>query len=70
MIKFIVGLGNIGKAYESTRHNIGFRILDQWAAQYGLQFKVNKSLEGDLVLAMIGGVKVVLLKPQTYMNES
>lgn len=69
-MKLIVGLGNIGKAYDGTRHNIGFRLLDEWSKQYDLQFKLNKSLEGEVLLALIGGIKVLLLKPHTYMNES
>jgi len=69
-MKIVVGLGNIGKEYDRTRHNVGFHVLDKWAHRYGLQYKLNKSLEGEIVLALIGGIKVLLLKPQTYMNES
>lgn len=65
----IVGLGNPGKKYEGTRHNTGFMALDTLAAKLGagvekLRFK---SLCGE---AAIGGKKVLLLKPGTYMNLS
>lgn len=65
----IVGLGNPGREYENTRHNIGFIALDMLAEQYNV--KINrikfKSLTGECV---IDGKKVLLIKPQTYMNNS
>lgn len=65
----LVGLGNPGREYENTRHNIGFIALDMLAEQYNV--KINrikfKSLTGECV---IDGKKVLLLKPQTYMNNS
>lgn len=65
----IVGLGNPGKQYEFTRHNAGFLCLDYLAAKYNI--KVNKikfkSLVGE---GNIGGEKVILLKPTTFMNLS
>ncbi len=65
----IVGLGNPGKKYEQTRHNIGFIAVDQLAEKYGI--KVNrikhKALVGE---GQIAGEKVILVKPQTYMNLS
>lgn len=61
-MKLIVGLGNPGKRYERTRHNIGFRVLDN----LGLTFSYKK--ESDTELAKVGGV--VYIKPQTFMNES
>ncbi len=65
----IVGLGNPGKQYEFTRHNAGFLCLDYLAAKHNI--KVNKikfkSLVGE---GNIGGEKVILLKPTTYMNLS
>lgn len=65
----IVGLGNPGKQYEFTRHNAGYLCLDYLAAKYDI--KVNKikfkSLVGE---GNIGGEKVVLLKPTTFMNLS
>lgn len=65
----IVGLGNPGKQYEFTRHNAGYLCLDYLAAKHNI--KVNKikfkSLVGE---GSIGGEKVVLLKPTTFMNLS
>ena len=63
------GLGNPGKKYEYTRHNVGFSTIDYIASQY--QIKINKigfhSLYGEGVIA---GEKVLLVKPQTFMNQS
>ncbi len=65
----IVGLGNPGKEYESTRHNCGFRALDILAEKLGC--KVNKAkFQGLYGQVSYGGKKLLLLKPQTYMNLS
>lgn len=68
-MKLIVGLGNPGKEYEQTRHNIGFMLIDRLSARTGI--KLNKtghfSLWGS---GKIGSEQVVLVKPQTYMNLS
>lgn len=65
----IAGLGNPGKKYEKTRHNMGFLVLDEMAERH--QIKINrikhKALIGE---GRIGGEKVLLVKPQTYMNLS
>ncbi len=65
----IAGLGNPGREYEMTRHNIGFHVIDRMSDLY--RVKVNKlkfkSLHGTCT---IGGEKVILVKPQTYMNLS
>ena len=65
----IVGLGNPGRKYEQTRHNIGFITLDQLAEKYGIRINriKHKALIGE---GQIAGDKVVLVKPQTYMNLS
>ena len=65
----IVGLGNPGKEYENTRHNIGFATLDQLAEAGGISVleKKHKALIGK---GMIDGQKVILAKPMTYMNLS
>ena len=64
-----VGLGNPGKRYEGTRHNIGFDILDLFAEKH--QVKINKIKHKALLAELrIGTQKVVLVKPQTYMNLS
>lgn len=65
----IVGLGNPGKEYQHTRHNIGFDVMDAIADKYHIEIseKKHKALCGK---GVIGGSKVVLAKPQTYMNAS
>ena len=65
----IAGLGNPGKQYENTRHNAGFMALDALADQLGtsIEEKKHKALCGK---GLIGGEKVILLKPQTFMNLS
>lgn len=68
-MKLIVGLGNPGKEYDKTRHNIGFMALDTIAEKYKVSFSKNKfqGLFGELI---INGEKILLLKPQKYMNLS
>ena len=65
----IVGLGNPDKKYEKTRHNIGFNVIDAMADKYNINIneKKHKALCGT---GIIEGVKVMLAKPQTYMNRS
>lgn len=65
----IVGLGNPTKQYEKTRHNIGFDVIDALAEKYNISVseKKHKALCGK---GAIDGVKVVLAKPQTFMNLS
>ncbi|QQG37446.1 MAG: aminoacyl-tRNA hydrolase [Micavibrio aeruginosavorus] len=65
----LVGLGNPGDKYEHNRHNIGFMALDAIAAAHGFPaFK--KKFQGLLSEGGIAGEKIILLKPQTYMNNS
>ncbi len=65
----IIGLGNPGKKYENTRHNAGFIAIDALASKYGISIteKKHKALCGT---GIIEGVKVLLVKPQTFMNLS
>jgi peptidyl-tRNA hydrolase, PTH1 family len=65
-----VGLGNPGKGYVDTRHNVGFRSLEFMAGKYGWAFRKVKSLHGLLAEGVIEGKKVFLLLPETYMNSS
>lgn len=65
----IVGLGNIGKEYENTRHNTGFSVLDYFATHNGFEFSKNK-FKGQVASKMINGENVLLLKPSTFMNLS
>ena len=65
----IVGLGNPGKEYENTRHNIGFMVLDNYAQKYNITtFK--EKFNGLYYENNINGEKVIFLKPQKYMNLS
>ena len=65
----IAGLGNPGREYEKTRHNTGFLALDQLAKALGV--RVNKpKFKGELGICDYKGKRLVLLKPQTYMNAS
>jgi PTH1 family peptidyl-tRNA hydrolase len=68
-MKWVVGLGNPGADYVLTRHNVGFMAIDRLCAKYGIstQKKQAKGLVGE---GVIGGQKVLFLKPQTYMNLS
>ena len=65
----VAGLGNPGREYENTRHNAGFLVLDQIAGSCGVRLDrlKYKSLCADAVL---GGRRVLLMKPQTFMNLS
>lgn len=68
-LKWFLGLGNPGRQYEMTRHNIGFMALDRFADKHGIKISQSKC-KGLLGEGMVAGEKVVLLKPQTYMNLS
>lgn len=65
----IAGLGNPGREYENTRHNSGFMTVDRLAEKLGCEVTARK-FQGFAGSGMIGGEKVILLKPQTYMNAS
>ena len=69
-MKLIVGLGNPGKNYHNTRHNIGFMFLDEIANRENLKFKLDTKLKCELTELKINNEKVILIKPQTYMNLS
>nr|WP_316927715.1 aminoacyl-tRNA hydrolase [Ochrovirga pacifica] len=64
----IVGLGNIGADYTNTRHNIGFKVLDELATQQNTSFSTEKL--GDVAVFKFKGRTFILLKPSTYMNLS
>lgn len=68
-MKLIVGLGNPGKEYENTRHNAGYRFLDTYAKEYNLTFDKHK-FQGSYAEFNYQGEKVILLKPEKYMNLS
>jgi PTH1 family peptidyl-tRNA hydrolase len=64
----IAGLGNPGREYERTRHNLGWLVVDELARRHGGSFR--SKFSGQLSELRIGEEKVALLKPETYMNES
>ena len=65
----VVGLGNPGKRYAATRHNVGFRVIDRLAAHWSVDVerKAHRACVGE---ARHGDERVLLVKPQTYMNDS
>ncbi|MGG3955669.1 aminoacyl-tRNA hydrolase [Bhargavaea massiliensis] len=69
MAKLFVGLGNPGKEYEQTRHNVGFMVIDELAHRWGLTLNQTK-FQGLFASGIISGEKVILCKPLTYMNLS
>lgn len=68
-MKLIVGLGNPGKQYEYTRHNIGFEVIDELSDKFSIPLNQSK-FKGLYGMGFHNGEKVVLLKPLTYMNLS
>jgi len=68
-LRLIVGLGNPGRKYENTRHNVGFRAIDYLAREIGTKVEKEKykALLGE---GLVRGEKVILVKPQTFMNLS
>ena len=69
-LRIIVGLGNPGKNYESTRHNAGFRVLDWLGTEYGATFSTAKHLKAEISKVTISSNQVLLVKPSTFMNLS
>ena len=67
-IKLVIGLGNPGQKYGQTRHNIGFLVMDRLAHIYGAQMA--NHLKWRAHLAKVPGSNAILMKPQTFMNES
>ena len=65
----IAGLGNPTKEYEGTRHNVGFDVIDRLSERYNIDVTMEKH-RGLIGKGMIAGQKVILVKPQTYMNLS
>ena len=68
-MKLIVGLGNPGKEYDNTRHNMGFYFIDNFALKNNIKID-KKKFNGLYNELSINGEKYILLKPQTYMNLS
>ena len=68
-MKLVVGLGNPGRTYQWTRHNLGFWIVERLARQHGIKL-AKRGLRSVYGLGQVGQVAVVLAKPMTYMNLS
>jgi len=67
----IAGLGNPGPRYQATRHNVGFRVIDELARQCGVPASAFKArFHGEIASARLGTEELLLLRPQTFMNES
>ena len=65
----IVGLGNPGREYETSKHNTGFRVVDELAKRWNVTLWQNR-MDAQVAQADVDGEKVILVKPQTYMNNS
>lgn len=68
-MKVVVGLGNIGNKYKYTVHNMGFICIDKVAKELGVDFS-KKKFNASIAETVVNGEKVVLVKPETYMNAS
>ncbi|HZZ98550.1 MAG TPA: aminoacyl-tRNA hydrolase [Candidatus Saccharimonadia bacterium] len=66
--KYVIGLGNPGSEYAKSRHNAGFMVVDGLAEKLGLSWKFEKKFDAEVARA--AGGDVVLVKPQTFMNDS
>lgn len=69
-MKLVVGLGNPGKEYTSTRHNIGFELIDFIAKQEGYSFKFDKKFNCEIAETYINCEKIIIIKPYSFMNLS
>lgn len=68
-MKLIVGLGNPGREYKNTRHNVGFMVMDRLADVLNVSISTHK-FKGEYVKLKYKGEDIIILKPQTYMNNS
>ena len=68
-MKLIVGLGNPGRGYTNNRHNVGFTCLNHFAKTQGIRFD-KKQEKARISTGEVAGYKIVVAKPQTYMNLS
>jgi len=69
MMELIVGLGNPGRGYANNRHNIGFMCLNRFARKHGIRFD-KRQCQARIGSGEVAGNKVVVAKPQTFMNRS
>jgi PTH1 family peptidyl-tRNA hydrolase len=70
-MKIIIGLGNPGEQYTNTRHNVGFMIIDELKKIWNFpSFSLNKKFDAEISEGIVSGQKIMLAKPQTFMNLS
>ncbi|WP_309386374.1 aminoacyl-tRNA hydrolase [Cerasicoccus frondis] len=69
-VTVIAGLGNPGSEYRDTRHNVGFRVVDSLAEICRGEWKAQKKLRSQVTKVSFAGESIMLVKPDTYMNES
>ena len=69
-VKIVVGLGNPGREYATTRHNLGFAVADLLAGRAGSTFKAHKKSGADVATGRLADRPVIIGKPRSYMNES
>ncbi len=69
-MKLLVGLGNPGTEYEKTRHNAGFLVVDALAHKFNLSFRSKRAISAELAEGEINEKRILLCKPQTFMNAS
>ena len=69
-MKIIAGLGNPGAQYENTPHSVGFEAVDRIAASAGVAWEEKRQFKCLMARVFVGGVPVLLVKPQTFMNLS
>lgn len=68
--KLVVGLGNPGREYVATRHNIGFAVVERFVEQHGGRFRRKERLAAEVAELTVGDSRLWVAKPQTYMNRS
>lgn len=69
-MKLVVGLGNPGRTYDHTRHNVGFAVVDELARRNGGSFRRSWRFPAELAEVTLGGQAALLAKPRTFMNRS
>jgi PTH1 family peptidyl-tRNA hydrolase len=69
-MNLVVGLGNPGRTYDHTRHNVGFAVVDELARRNGGSFRRSWRFPAELAEVALGGRTVLLVKPRTFMNRS
>lgn len=68
-MKLIIGLGNPEERYKHTRHNVGFRVLSEYAAEKGIEFKYKEKFKACIAELVVNEEKIILAKPTTYYNN-